>query len=259
MKNFTLVTGASGGIGRELSYVFARNGHNLVLVARSGEKLSELAEEISAKYHVETRIIVSDLSADRAADILYAETQNQGMFIENLVNNAGFGDYGFFPETDKHKNERMIALNIAALTNLTHLYLPEMVKAGKGKILNVASVAAFMPGSYMTLYYATKAFVLSFSEGLAAELKGTGISVTALCPGPTHTGFESTSANGGELGLFGKMPVASAQSVAEYGYRAMRRGKKVAIYGLINKTLIFIIRFSPRGWVRSVVRTLQKN
>ena len=239
-----LITGASGGIGYELARIFATRGYNLIIVARSADKLHALASEL-LHTGADVKVITTDLSLPNAAQTLHNQLKQQGLHVDILINNAGFGLYGDFSETPWERELQMLNLNIVALTELTKLYVNDMKKQQFGKILNVASVAAFMPGPYMAVYFASKAYVLSFSEALAAELKGTGVTVTALCPGPTRTGFETT-ANASDSGLFEKMPQASALEVAEYAYKSLMKGKQVAVYGILNKLNVLMVRLLPK-------------
>lgn len=258
MKKYALVTGASGGIGYEIAKLLAKDSKNLVLVARSHSKLTEVQEELlKINSNIDVKIIVADLSIVESAQLVKKHTDMLNAEIDILVNNAGFGDFGKYWETSYEKETQMINLNITTLAQLTKLYLPDMIKNKSGKILNVASVAGFMPGSYMTVYYATKAFVLSYTEGLAGELKGTGVTVSALCPGPTKTGFEE-KASLGNSDLFKAMPNATASSVAKLGYKGMMKGKQIIITGFMNKATVFIIRFIPRCIVRNMVKSIQK-
>lgn len=255
---YALVTGASGGIGYELAKLLAKDSWNQILVARSENKLEEVkAELLNINPDIDIKIIKADLSDTDSITYLKQEVNKLNIEVDVLINNAGFGDFGRYWETSSVKEEQMINLNILALTKLTKLFLPKMIQQKSGKILNVASVTAFMPGSYMTVYYATKAFVLSYTEGLAGELKGTGVTASALCPGPTKTGFED-KASLGESDLFKKMPVATAESVAKIAYKRMMRGKVVTITGFMNKLSVFSIRFAPRCLVRNMVKSLQK-
>lgn len=212
--SLAIVTGASGGIGLELSKILAREGHDLLLVARSSDRLLEISQMISSEYGVEVSVMAEDLtdlsSVERIAE--------EGKDAEILVNNAGFGDYGPFAECDWDKQQKMIELNILALSKLTRLVLPGMISRGKGRILNLASVASFEPGPLMSVYYASKAFVLSFTEALSVELKGTGVTVTAVCPGPVNTGF-SKAANAEDVSVFKQSSGADAVKVAEFAYR----------------------------------------
>jgi len=255
-KKTALITGASGGIGLEFAHIFAREGYDLVLVARDEGRLKELAQELGEKYHVATHPISSDLSHPTAPAELYDQLVGKGIQIDALVNNAGFGHFGLFAESPWEKERGMIALNIAALTHLTKLLLPGMLERKRGNILNVASIAAFEPGPLMAVYYASKAYVLSFSEAIANELEGTGVFVTVLCPGPTATSFEKTAALG-ESKLF-KQNLATAKDVAEYGYREMKKGTIVAVHSLRNRLILLAIKFSPRALVVKMVRRAQE-
>ena len=196
MKNVALITGASGGLGECFAELFARDGYNLILVARNEEKLNRVKERMNREYNVSAEIFVCDLSDTDAADKVYAFAAEKEAEIAALVNNAGFGDFGEFHRADPEKLTAMVQVNDMTLMRLTRLILPQMTQRKSGKILNVASVAAFAPGALMSVYYASKAFVLSLSEGLSVELKKYGVTVTALCPGPTKTGFESAAALG---------------------------------------------------------------
>lgn len=250
-----LITGASGGIGMELAKIFAANQTNLVLAARSEAKLIELKNEL-AQYKVNILVVALDLSQPEAASSLFDYCNSKQLQIDYLINNAGFGDYGMFVSGNWKKQEEMIRLNIQTLTHLTHLFLPSMVKRKYGRIMNVASTAAFQPGPLMSVYYATKAYVLSFSEAIASELEGTGVSVTALCPGPTESGFQNAAAMTESKIVKGrKLP--TSKEVAEYAYKSMMKGKVVAIHGFLNALLATAIRFTPRFLVRKLVRVIQ--
>ncbi|BCU80340.1 short-chain dehydrogenase [Polycladomyces abyssicola] len=252
-----LITGASGGIGYELAKRFARDGHDLILVARSEDKLRQLAEELSRTHGVKADVVPQDLADPSGPDAVIRSVREQGWNVEILVNNAGFGLYGFFAETDWQKEMDMIQVNITALTHLTKHFLPDMIQRGRGKILNVASTASFQPGPLMAVYYATKAYVLSFSEAIANELKGTGVTVTALCPGPTETGF-ITRANLEQSKLFRINKVMDPATVAEIGYRGLMRGDRIVIPGLHNWLLAQSVRFLPRKAVTAVVRKISE-
>lgn len=255
---FTLITGASSGIGHDLAMLAAADGKNLVLVARSVDKLEEIAETIRKEYKTEVIPIDVDLSDDSGVTALISKITKQDIQINTLINNAGFGDFGDFARADLAKNMEMIRLNISALTQLSHFALQGMLNASGGKIMNVASTAAFMPGPGMAVYYASKAYVLSFSEALTRELKGSGITVTTLCPGPTDTGFAASAGLGKSL-LHRMLPPATSMQVAKAGYKAMKRGKAVEIPGFINKLSTFTPRFSPRGMVRNMIYGIHKN
>lgn len=250
-----LITGASGGIGMELAKIFAANQTNLVLAARSEAKLIELKNEL-AQYKVNVLVVALDLSQPEAASSLFDYCNSKQLQIDYLINNAGFGDYGMFVSGNWKKQEEMIRLNIQTLTHLTHLFLPSMVKRKYGRIMNVASTAAFQPGPLMSVYYATKAYVLSFSEAIASELEGTGVTVTALCPGPTESGFQNAAAmNESKIVKGRKLP--TSKEVAEYAYKSMMNGKVVAIHGFLNVLLATAIHFTPRFLVRKLVRVIQ--
>jgi short-subunit dehydrogenase len=257
-RNTALITGASSGIGFEFAHLFARDAHDLVLVARSEGKLRELASRLEAQFGIATTVIAADLAKPNAAQEILVTLQVHEIEIDALVNNAGFGLAGPFVKTDLQKELEMIQVNIVALTELTKLFLPGMVSRRSGRILNLASTAAFQPGPLMAVYYATKAYVLSFSEAIADELRGSGVTVTALCPGPTATGFAAVASL--ESSRLFKMarPMSSAE-VARVGYEAMKSGKRVVIPGLRNKLLTQSIRVTPRRMVTTIVRKLQEN
>lgn len=253
---YTLITGASSGIGLELAKICACNGQNLVLVARSQEILEELARELQEKYSVEVEVIPVDLSLPLGPEKLFNSIKEKGFVVNTLINNAGFGDHGLFASLQWEKQNAMIKLNIIALTQLTHLFLPDMLARQGGKILNVASTAAFQPGPLMAVYYATKAYVLSFSEALAEELDGSGVTVTALCPGPTLSGFQK-SANLGDVPLLGLFRLPTSEQVASYAYQSLSIGRRVAVHGVLNKILTQSVRFIPRGIVVKLIGKLQ--
>ncbi len=249
-----LITGASGGIGEALARALATDHHDLVLVARSEPALRRLADELAAAHAVTVQVVSADLSAPGAAARLVAALE--GRQIDVLVNNAGFGDYGLFHESDPSKVAQMIALNVATLTDLTRALLPAMVARGSGRVLNVASTAAFMPGPLMAVYYATKAYVLSFSEAIADELRGTGVTVTALCPGPVATGFQA-GADMGQSKLVKGKQLMTADECARLAVAGMNKGKPVVITGTMNKLQALSPRFMPRRMVPAIVRKAQ--
>jgi uncharacterized protein len=249
-----LITGASGGIGEALARALATDHHDLVLVARSEPALRRLADELTSAHGVTVQVVTADLSAHDAAAGLVAALD--GRHIDVLVNNAGFGDYGPFHESDPAKVSQMIALNVATLTDLTRALLPAMVSAGSGRVLNVASTAAFMPGPLMAVYYATKAYVLSFSEAIADELRDTGVTVTALCPGPVATGFQA-GAEMGESKLVKGKQLMTADECARLALAGMKKGKPVVITGTMNKLQALSPRFMPRRMVPGIVRKAQ--
>jgi len=253
-----LITGGSGGIGLELAKVIARNGFDVALVARKRDTLEAAAGQLEGKFQIKAHVFAADLRRQDAPQAIFDFLRNENIPIEILVNNAGFGLGGEFSETDLDRELEMIQVNIAALTQLTKLFLPAMIKRKSGKILNVASTAAFQPGPLMSVYYASKAYVLSFSEALAEELRDSGVTVTALCPGPTKTDFAST-AHVGQSRLFTLFGVADAASVAEFGFQAMMQGRRVAIPGARNKLVAASHRFFPRGLVTKVARMAQES
>jgi short-subunit dehydrogenase len=251
-KTFTLITGASGGFGAELARLCAADGRNLILVARHGDKLAELVAKLG--HDVTVHVIVQDLTEHGAAQKVYTKIRRLRLTVDQLINNAGSGDYAPFVKANTTRQESMIALNITALTLLTNLLLPSMVKRKHGRILNVASVASFAPLPFMSVYGASKAFVLSFSEALSAELRGTGVTITCLCPGAAKTGFSRAAR------VVSTHPIArsrvSPQSIALFGYRAMIAGLPLAIPGLKNKLFVIIIKFLPRAATRRLMRPL---
>ncbi len=253
-----LITGASGGLGWEIARVFAERGYDLVLVARREDKLAQLADELSQAYGVVVRYVAADLATPEGLVALTNLTDSltaEGRTIDVLVNNAGFGDCADFAEADIHKLDRMIELNIRALTDLTYYYLGPMLDRGAGRILNVASVGAFEPGPGMATYYASKAYVLSLTEALAEELRGTGVTATALCPGTTDTGFWEV-ADAGELSRARQAAIANPAEVAAYGYESLMAGRVVAVPGLGNKIMVTAARLCPRPLLRRVMRML---
>ena len=261
-----LITGASSGIGYELAKIYAKNGYNIVVVARSRDKLEVLKKEIfeGISKDVKVTVIEADLSLENAAKRLYNRIKLEGLKIEVLVNNAGVGIYGKFSgfnEKIMEKNGAMINLNIKAVVELTRLFLGDMMKDGNGGILNVSSLAAFMPGPLMSTYYASKAFVQSFTEAVREEVRndvrGKNIKISVLCPGPTDTGFEKSS-NLTESSLFEKMKVMTAKKVAEIGYKKFQKGKAVIIPGIFNRIAVFGTRFLSRKFVVKMARKLQE-
>jgi uncharacterized protein len=251
-----LITGASNGIGLELAKIHASKGGDLVLVARNKSKLDELKAELESSFKIKVYIIGKDLSAPNAAQEVYDETNEQSIKVDYLINNAGFGDFGMFVETAWDKELQMINLNITTLTQFTKLYLQDMVARKSGKIMNVASTAAFQSGPTMAVYYATKAYVLSFSEAIDNEVRDKGVTVTTLCPGATESGFQAAAAMEESALVKGKK-LPTAAEVAEYGYAAMMKGKTVAIHGLMNYIMANSVRFTPRAIVVKLTRKLQ--
>jgi len=250
-----LITGASSGIGLELARVFAADGVDVILSARSEDKLQALAQEVTEAHGVKAEVIVADLSVPGETQKVYDQVKEQGWDVDYLVNNAGFGVYGGFAETDWPDEANMLQVNIVALSHLTKLFVSDLIAKGHGRILNVASTAAFQPGPMMAMYFATKAYVLSFSNALSNELKGTGVTVTALCPGATETGFQSAAgATGSRIFETRKLPTGA--DVARYGYKVMKKGKQVAVHGLLNKVLAQSNRLAPRRLTTAITRVL---
>lgn len=256
MGKTALITGASNGIGLELAKVHAKNGDNLVLVARNKTRLEEIKSDLEKQYKISVYIIAKDLSVVNSAQHVYDELKQQNISVDYLINNAGFGDFGMFAETAWEKEEQMIALNITTLTAFTKLFIKDMVKHGNGKIMNVASTAAFQSGPTMAVYYATKAYVLSFSEAVDNEVRDKGVSVTTLCPGATESGFQEAAAMQDSKLVKGKK-LPTSKEVAEYGYSAMMKGKPVAIHGFMNYLMANSVRFIPRAIVVKVARQMQ--
>ena len=245
-----LITGASSGIGLELSRCFAADGCRLVLLARNTEALETLAKELRQAHKIEALVLTADLSLPETPARVFKDLQGRGVKVDVLVNNAGFGANGTFAGLSLERQLEMIQVNISALTNLTGLFLPGMIERRQGGVLNVGSLAGFLPGPGMAVYYATKAFVLSFTEALTEELAGTGLTATALCPGPTATNFGNVS-HGQKMRRLNtpKMPAAA---VARHGHRAFRNGRWLAIPGWQYHFLIFLIRMLPRWCVRKL-------
>lgn len=253
-RSRALVTGASRGLGRELAVQLAERGHPLVLVARSEEDLEALADDLRDR--VEVRVLPADLSEPGERDRLVETLERKGLEVGVLVNNAGFGTFGPFWEGDRATELDQIRVNVEALTDLTRRFLPSMLDAGKGRILNVASTAAFQPGPLMAVYYATKSYVLSFSEALAEELSGTEVTVTCLCPGPTRTEFHARAEmEDSRLLTLGRM---AARPVARRGLNGLMRGRRVVVPGFANWLGTVLVRFLPRRLTAKVVRILQE-
>lgn len=245
-----LITGASSGIGLELAKCFAADGSRLILVARNVPALEKLAEELRRENKIEVMVLPADLSLPETPMRIFETLSGQKISVDVLVNNAGFGAIGVFEQLPLERQIEMIRVNVTALTELAGLFLPDMVARRRGGILNVGSVAGFLPGPNMTVYYATKAFVQSFSEALAAELKGTGVKLTVLCPGPTPTNF-GVVAGSKNIRLV-RVPKTSASKVARDGRNALRDGKTVCVSGIQNQFLVFLIRLLPRGLIRQI-------
>lgn len=250
-RRTALITGASAGIGKALAPLFARDGHDVILVARGRERLEALAAELAKAHGVQAHVIVADLGDPSAPVEVFEEAARRGLTVDFLVNNAGFGSNGPFLEQPLPREAEMVEVNCNALLKLSHLFGEPMRRRGFGRILNIASTAGFQPGPFMATYYASKAFVVSFSEALAHELRGSGVTVTCHCPGATHTEFAGKAGND-KSRLFQRSGIASAEEVAGHAYAAMMRGEVLAVHGLFNALLVFGVRFSPRGMVRSM-------
>lgn len=250
-----LVTGGASGLGYELSLLLAKDGYHLILIDINSEQLEEVKKELELGFKIKTRIITKDLSLQNCAFELFEEVKETS--IDILINNAGFGLFGPFYSTDWNRELSMLNLHVITTTQLTKLLLDDMIKRGRGRILNVSSLAAFQPGPLMSIYYATKAFILSFSEAIANELKGTGVTVTVLCPGQTKTSFQEVVSEGNTTNKI-SFNIATADKVALYGYKAMMSGKTLAIPGTINKFLSFLPRILPRTIATAIVRKIQQ-
>ena len=252
MKETVLITGASSGIGLELAKCFAADGCRLVLVARNQDALEKLAEKLRLKNKIEAVVLPADLSRPETPTQIFEKLSVQKISVDVLVNNAGFGAHGAFVELPLSRQLEMLQVNIAALTELTGLFLSGMIQRKRGGILNVGSVAGFMPGPGMTVYHATKAYVLSFTEALAEELRGTGLKVSVLCPGPTESNFGNVAREKKVRRM--STSKMSGEAVAVYGHRAFRNGKITAVPGIQNHIFVFISRLVPRGLPRKIIK-----
>jgi short-subunit dehydrogenase len=251
-----LITGASSGIGLELAHLFARDSYRLVLVARNRGALRELGDDLQSRYGITVRVSPKDLAHPASPIELYQELQEAGIVLDVLVNNAGFGGGGAFLDTDWNAEAEMMQVNMVALTHLTKLFLPQ-IRAREGKVLNVASTAAFQPGPFMAVYYASKAYVLSFSEALAEELEGSRTSVTCLCPGPVITNFQKR-ANIAQTRLVHGPLLVDVRDVARVGYEGMKQGKRLVIPGWKNRLVAESVRISPRKMVTRIIRKIHE-
>jgi hypothetical protein len=248
-----LITGASGGIGNELAKLFARDHFNLVLVARNGEKLAQFADELQRQFGITAKTIAIDLAATSAPQSVFDQLKKEAIMVDILVNNAGYGNFGEFATMPLEDAVGQINLNITALTALTRLFVPAMVERRSGRIMNVASTAGFQPGPLMAVYYATKAYVISFTEALANELKRSGVTVTCFCPGATETGFAARAGND-KTRLFQKFGPMNVKTVAAQGYRGLMKGKTLVIAGTKNWLIAESVRFAPRKAVTAISR-----
>lgn len=252
LSETVLVTGASSGIGRELAHCFAASGSDCILLARTEDALKEVGRGLEAEHGIDTHVISADLSVPGAARDIDAELQQRGLTVDVLVNNAGFGARGAFVDLDVEQQMNMIRVNVTALTHLTHQLLPGMLERNAGGVLNVASTAGFQPGPHMSVYYATKAYVLSFSQGLTEEVADWDVTVTCLAPGPTRTSFVNR-AEMEDSRLFKVGSVMSSRTVAEVGYHAFRNERALAVPGWLNKIGVFATRLTPRSVIRKVM------
>ena len=252
-----LITGASSGIGRALAHRFAQDGHDCVLLARSEDALHALADTLSSTYGTDALVLPADLSVPGVADDIVMDLEKQGLTVDVLVNNAGFGARGRFANLDAQQQVDMIQVNVTSLTHLTRRLLPGILNRDRGGVLNIASTAAFQPGPYMSTYYATKAYVLSFSEGLADEVRDTSVTVTCLAPGPTETGFIDRAGMQGST-LFENASKMTPETVADTGYEAFRNGRALVVPGWPNKIGAFMVRFTPRPLARRVAGWLNR-
>ena len=252
----TLITGATGGLGKAFADEFAKHGNNLLLVGRNESKLNELKETILSKYKVEVLTYACDLKENDSCKKIKEFAESKELFVNILINNAGFAEFGEFANTSLERHLEMVDVNVRALVELTHLFMQDMIKNHEGKIMNLASIAAFCGGPYMSTYYASKSYVLNFSEGICKELKKTGVTVTALCPGTTATGFEK-AAHLDNSKLFKTLRVTTPDKVATYAYKKLMKGKEIAIHGWTNRVLIFSLRLVPRKLARSVICKIQ--
>jgi short-subunit dehydrogenase len=254
MGKTALITGASAGLGAEFAWLFAADGHDVVLVARRKDKLEALAAEIKKKHGVSAHVIADDLGDHAAPERLAAELTKRGIDVEFLVNNAGFGTSGVFAELDPRRELEMVEVNVTTLVHLTRLLLPAMIARKSGRILNIGSTAGFQPGPFMAVYYASKAFVNSFTEALSRELQGTGVTATVSCPGATATEFSQVA--GTDKSRLFQGGAMGAREVAAHAYRAMQRGDVIAIPGMKNKMGLQVLRLSPRSMVRNIAARL---
>lgn len=256
MEGYALVTGATSGIGLEIALNFARDGINLILVARTENKLIEIKEKIESEYGIEVLILAKDLTREEAPDEIYEEVEKRGIRVDFLINNAGFGSFGRLKDTDYETEKDLVKLNVLSLLQMNKLFVPLMAARHYGYVMNVASLAAFMPGPVMANYYASKAYVLSLSEAMHEELKQDGIKVTALCPGPVRTNFQERAQL--QKTDTAKSFIMEAKKVADVGYLALFRGKAVVVPGTFEKMVPVITKLMPRCLVRKVSFLSQK-
>jgi len=252
--SYALITGASSGIGYELAKLFAREKHNVILVARREERLDQITRELEENYKVMTHVIIRDLSQSQSVREIHDWVKKNDIRIDYLINNAGFIVYGSFSDTQWEEEQRMMQLHMNAMAHMIKLFLPDMINNKFGRILNIGSIGSFVPGPYNAIYCATKSYMLSLSEAIAEELHGSGVTVTTLCPGGTMTEFE-TKARRKHLNVPDSKGM-KASKVASIAYRALIRGKRVVIPGLHNKIQVFAIRFFPRVIVTKIIKKM---
>ncbi|WP_267640929.1 SDR family NAD(P)-dependent oxidoreductase [Haloarchaeobius amylolyticus] len=256
-RDTALVTGASSGIGRELARQFARHGHDLVLVARREAELAAVADDLESRHGIAATTIPMDLDDEAAPQELYDAVHDHDLDVGILVNNVGIGTYGPFAESDLDEEQTQLRLNVTTLVTLTRLFLDDFTERGTGKVLNVGSVAGFQPGPFMAGYYASKAYVNSFTEAIAEELRGTGVSATVLCPGPVDTEFQDRAGMGNSA--VGSTYMQPVEDVAQAGYRGLMSGETVVVPGLPMKLLTTLARITPRPILRRVARRVNSD
>lgn len=249
--SYVLITGTTSGLGREFARIFAQNGYNIVAVARNEVLLQQQKQELERQFGVEMVYIVKDLSAENSAQEVYDEIKHKGIDIDILINNAGFGSFGRYVDVDWQRQKGLASVNMLAVMQLSYLFGKDMDRRGKGKIVNIASIASFQAGPYMAMYYASKAFVRSFSEALHEEMKSSGVSVTAICPGPVATNFER-NAHMINSAMFTRLRVYTPEVVAAKSYRAIMNNKAVYVVGWPNKLLVFLTRFCSLKFSRAL-------
>lgn len=245
----TLITGATGGLGKAFARVYAKNNQNLLLVSKSEDKLKELKNQIESEFGVTADYIAADLSVKSEREKVFTYSTSKNYFVNNLINGAGFGDRTDFKDMDIDLQIKLVEVNCAALLYFTRVYLTEMLEKNEGHIINIGSMASFVPGPYMCTYHASKAFVLNLGESIAHEIRKTKVKLLTLCPGPFDSGFVEKAGN---YWTFKKIKPVSAETIAKYGYKKSLKGKRVAVYGLMNKLTVFAPRFFPRKFVATI-------
>ncbi len=255
-KRTALITGASAGLGRDFATLFAADGYDVVLVARRKQRLEQIKQELESTFSITATVLPADLTDPASPQAIFDATNDAGLAVDFLVNNAGFGSNGPFVDQDAQREVDMVSVNVSSLVHLTGLFAPQMVDRGFGRILNIGSMAGFQAGPYMATYYASKAFVNHFSEALSHELAGTGVTVTVSCPGPTTTEFGAIAGND-KAKMFKGRPATSEQ-VARDAYKGMLKGNRMVVHGLKNKFLLQTLRMTPRGIVHKISARLNK-